>query len=132
MFYRGSAAAVLVFDITNEESFEKLKDWVKEIRSNVDESIVFAIAANKVDLKAHKKVSTRAVVAYAESIRAAVFETSAKNSAGVGEMFAAIARQLIIMYKHDSGTFVSTQKSEVIPSYENGGTGANDSSSCAC
>jgi Ras-related protein Rab-21 len=36
MYYRGASAAILVFDITSAESFEAVKDWVKELKANID------------------------------------------------------------------------------------------------
>eukprot|EP00002_Diphylleia_rotans_P023600 TRINITY_DN4644_c0_g2_i2.p2 TRINITY_DN4644_c0_g2~~TRINITY_DN4644_c0_g2_i2.p2 ORF type:complete len:128 (-),score=41.70 TRINITY_DN4644_c0_g2_i2:1006-1389(-) len=100
MFYRGAAAAVLVFDVTNEASFEKLKGWVLELKQNVEDSLVLAIAANKVDLQSETRVPAKKVQEYAASIRAAVFETSAKDDIGVSELFVAIAKQLVTIYKN--------------------------------
>ena len=35
MYYRGASLALLVYDVTNEESFEKAKEWVSELKNNV-------------------------------------------------------------------------------------------------
>ncbi|XP_041497612.1 ras-related protein Rab-22A isoform X1 [Microtus oregoni] len=50
MYYRGSAAAIIVYDITKEETFSTLKNWVRELRQHGPPSIVVAIAGNKCDL----------------------------------------------------------------------------------
>ena len=50
MYYRGASAAILVFDVTDENSFLVMKDWVAELHANAPEDIVIAIAANKSDL----------------------------------------------------------------------------------
>ncbi|XP_061865294.1 ras-related protein Rab-22A isoform X3 [Colius striatus] len=50
MYYRGSAAAIIVYDITKEETFSTLKNWVKELRQHGPPNIVVAIAGNKCDL----------------------------------------------------------------------------------
>lgn len=39
MYYRGAAGAILVFDVSNEESFQSVKEWVKELRTNIYEKI---------------------------------------------------------------------------------------------
>ncbi|CAM9374369.1 unnamed protein product [Heterosigma akashiwo] len=66
MYYRNAAAAIVCFDITDEESFSKMKDWVQELKANVPEGrLVLAIAATKTDLEAQRAVSrgrARAVV----------------------------------------------------------------------
>jgi len=82
LYYRGAAAAILVFSLTDASSFEKLKEWVRELTSNVEEPLVLAIAANKCDL-AERAVPAEALEKYAESIGALLFETSAKSSLGV-------------------------------------------------
>jgi len=95
MFYRGAAAAIVVFDITNESSFEKLKSWVTELRNNVEHNLVICIAANKQDLSSERRVLPHKVIDYAESIGATVFETSARINSGVEEMFASVANNLV-------------------------------------
>ena len=48
MYYRGAQAAVVVFDLTNHESFEGAKSWVKELQRRGDPSMIVALAGNKV------------------------------------------------------------------------------------
>lgn len=55
-FYRGSAAALVVFDITNQKTFESLDTWLGEIDKYADKDIVLMLVGNKSDL-----VRTRAV-----------------------------------------------------------------------
>merc|ERR1711871_1001265 len=47
MYYRGAAAAVVVYDITNSDSFARAKSWVKELQRQGSPSIVIALAGNK-------------------------------------------------------------------------------------
>ncbi len=82
LYYRGAVAAILVFSMTDESSFEKLKDWVRELQANVDEPLVLAIACNKADLAEQRVVSYDAATEYAASIGALIYETSAKNNTG--------------------------------------------------
>ena len=44
MYYRGAAAAVVVYDITSEQSFERAKKWIIELRQLVCSTIAIAIA----------------------------------------------------------------------------------------
>ncbi|NXR21610.1 RAB5A protein, partial [Cinclus mexicanus] len=50
MYYRGAQAAIVVYDITNEESFARAKNWVKELQRQASPNIVIALAGNKADL----------------------------------------------------------------------------------
>ena len=48
--YRAAVGAVLVFDLTDRESFDSLAHWLKELRENCDEHCLIALVANKIDL----------------------------------------------------------------------------------
>ena len=56
MYYRGAAAAIVVYDITNKESFNGAKSWVKELQRRGDPNVVIALAGNKADLLNKRKV----------------------------------------------------------------------------
>ena len=47
MYYRGAAAAILVYDMTKKSSFEKLQKWVDELKERGPDGIVLCVAANK-------------------------------------------------------------------------------------
>lgn len=51
MYYRGSAAAILVYDITRASTFKTLQNWVEELQSKGPKDIALAIAGNKADLE---------------------------------------------------------------------------------
>ncbi|XP_074196476.1 ras-related protein Rab-31 isoform X3 [Rhinolophus sinicus] len=94
MYYRGSAAAVIVYDITKQDSFHTLKKWVKELKEHGPENIVMAIAGNKCDLSDIREVPLKDAKEYAESIGAIVVETSAKNAINIEELFQGIKNSL--------------------------------------
>jgi len=95
MYYRGAAAAIVVFDITSEDSFTQLQQWVDELRKNSDENIVLAIACNKCDLSGQRAVAFKRAKEYAESVGAIVYETSAKANKGIEDLFVEISRKII-------------------------------------
>eukprot|EP01114_Cavostelium_apophysatum_P003638 TRINITY_DN1369_c0_g1_i1.p1 TRINITY_DN1369_c0_g1~~TRINITY_DN1369_c0_g1_i1.p1 ORF type:complete len:209 (-),score=39.47 TRINITY_DN1369_c0_g1_i1:59-685(-) len=94
MYYRGAQAAIIVYDITSSESFEKAKNWVKELQRQGNPNIVIAIAGNKIDLAQNRKVKTEEAQAYAEENSCLFMETSAKTASNVNELFVAIAKKL--------------------------------------
>jgi len=115
LYYRGAVSALLVYDITNRTSFEKVKDWVNELNRNiVDEPnpsegfflvvsfffifgvLVMLVVGNKVDrAEGHRAVEKKDGEAYAASISADHFEVSAKTGEGVEDMFIFICKKLI-------------------------------------
>jgi small GTP-binding protein len=56
-FYRDSAVAILVFDLTSQKSFEGLKKWLAEIRDYGNQKTTLLLAGNKSDLRVEKSVS---------------------------------------------------------------------------
>ena len=56
MYYRGAAAAIVVYDITNRDTFQRAKQWVKELQRQGNPNIVIALAGNKSDLHSKRKV----------------------------------------------------------------------------
>jgi small GTP-binding protein len=51
MYYRGAAAAIVVYDITDPDSFAGAKSWVKELQRRGDPNVIIALAGNKADLE---------------------------------------------------------------------------------
>ena len=94
LYYKDAAAAILVYDITNHDSFEGLKEWVNELKENEADNIIFAIASNKSDLLEEEKVEPGEARKYAESIGAILKYTSAKDNTGINDIFVEIASEL--------------------------------------
>jgi small GTP-binding protein len=94
MYYRGAAAAVVVYDITNSDSFARAKSWVKELQRQGSPNIVIALAGNKCDLASKRKVETAEASEYAKDNGLFFMETSAKTALNVEELFKAIAKKL--------------------------------------
>lgn len=92
MYYRGSAAALLVYDITKPGSLLALREWADELKRNGPPELVLAVCGNKADLHADRAVDAGTGQAYAESIGALYAETSAKGGEGVGALFLTVAQ----------------------------------------
>jgi len=94
MYYRGAAAAIVVYDITNRQSFVRAKSWVKELQRQGNPNIVIALSGNKLDLADQRKVEIEEAKTYSEENGIMFMETSAKTNTNVTELFKAIARKL--------------------------------------
>jgi small GTP-binding protein len=81
-YYRAAHFAMLVFDVTNRASFEKLPDFLKKLKE-VSPNLPCMVIANKIDLADERRVSQEESFAYAESIGAIYIETSGKTAQGV-------------------------------------------------
>ncbi len=94
MYYRGAAAAIVVYDITDPDSFAGAKSWVKELQRRGDPNVVIALAGNKADLENRKKVDLEEAQAYAEQNGILHVVTSAKEGTNVKSLFVEIAKKL--------------------------------------
>jgi len=100
MYYKGAAAAVIVYDITKPESFDTLIRWVEELKVRAPPNIVIALAGNKCDLESERAITVEQAEQYLQKIeegggeRPIFFECSAKSGQGVQELFKEICRKL--------------------------------------
>ena len=94
MYYKDASAAILVYDITSKQSFDAIKFWVKELKENVQDELVIAIAANKADLIEHENVELSVAQKYSSEIDAIFKQTSAKDNIGIDDVFLKICMNL--------------------------------------
>jgi Ras-related protein Rab-22 len=94
MYYRNAAAAIVVYDITSEATFDVLQEWITELHRLGPQNIVLAIAANKCDLEEKREISRQRGAEYAQEVDAIFMETSALNATNVEEIFVQISRRL--------------------------------------
>lgn len=97
MYYRGAKAAICVFDVTNEESFNRIATWLRDLRSHADPNAVICIAGNKCDRASAFDLTL--AEAYATSVNATFFRTSALTGDGVQEVFDALSRRVADVYR---------------------------------
>ncbi|KAH7470525.1 hypothetical protein PRIC1_001589 [Phytophthora ramorum] len=95
IYYRDADGALLVYDITDAESFRKVRTWVRELRRIVGDDISICIAGNKSDLHRNRKVPEDEARRYAESVGAAHFDTSAKLNRGLEDVFVELTRRML-------------------------------------
>lgn len=90
MYYRGAQAAIVVYDITNQDTFGRAKTWVKELQRQASPNIVIALAGNKQDLANKRMVEFEEAQTYADENGLLFMETSAKTAMNVNDIFLAI------------------------------------------
>lgn len=101
MYYRNAQAALVVYDITKPASFLKARHWVKELQEQASKDITIALVGNKYDLvegdnegEELRKVSVEEGQKLADEEGLLFFETSAKTSFNVNEVFVGIGSKI--------------------------------------
>jgi len=79
LFFKNSKIVVLVYDITNKQSFENLKLWVKDVKDALGDDFIFGVCGNKADLYLKEQVNEEECIKYAESLNGRWIITSAKT-----------------------------------------------------
>eukprot|EP00397_Hematodinium_sp_SG-2012_P054535 GEMP01065843.1.p1 GENE.GEMP01065843.1~~GEMP01065843.1.p1 ORF type:complete len:207 (+),score=38.99 GEMP01065843.1:73-693(+) len=86
-YYRGAHGIIIVYDVTDRESFNSVKHWIEEISRYAAEGANKLLVGNKCDLQSKKVVSYDEAKDLADSLNIKFLETSAKNAHNVEEAF---------------------------------------------
>ncbi|KAK7688880.1 GTP-binding protein yptc1 [Cerrena zonata] len=93
-YYRGAHGIVVVYDVTDGESFEHVKGWLTEIERHASEGVRKLLIGNKSDLVDKKVIEYGVAKDFADEKQLPFLETSAKNSTNVEEAFLALAKEI--------------------------------------
>eukprot|EP01067_Filipodium_phascolosomae_P009022 Filipodium_phascolosomae@DN7946_c0_g1_i1.p1 len=86
-YYRGAHGIIIVYDVTDKDSFQNVKNWINEIDKYATENVNKLLVGNKCDLKAKKVVSYDEGKELADQLGIRFLETSAKNAHNVEQAF---------------------------------------------
>ena len=94
-YCRGADGVILVYDMTDEDSFFNIRHWISVLSEHFDESLAKMVVGNKCDMISERQVSTENGVALAKEYGALFYETSAKNDINVENVFVDISKEII-------------------------------------
>lgn len=93
-YLKNADCIIIVYDITNKESFYSLTNWLNDAKNNTVEGTIFVICGNKIDLKEKRVVTNEEVDEYIKKENLLYVECSAQNGEGIKELFNLIAKNL--------------------------------------
>jgi small GTP-binding protein len=92
MYYHNAHVALVVYSVTERETFEAVDGWLKSLKDNADSNVIIFIIGNKTDLTEQRQVTTDEGNEKAQSSGAEFAEVSAKTGFGVRDLFGLVPR----------------------------------------
>ena len=103
-YYKGAHAILVVFDITDRDSFDHIRNWMADIDKFAKEGVLRILVGNKCDLTNNRQVSTEEAKEIANKYGIKYIETSAKDTINIDDLFISTAKYLLS--KQTGGTGV--------------------------
>ena len=97
-YYKGAHGIILIYDVTDQQSFQHIKDWVDKIKEESNEGVIIYLVGNKIDLIDKRIITNADGNKLAEEIKIKYYETSAKDSTGVKEVFENLVKDMDNLY----------------------------------
>ena len=94
-YYRGAHGILLLYDVTDKDSFRNLSNWLIEIEKNASKNILRVLIGNKCDLEDKIVISYNQGKEFADTYGLKFIETSAKKNLNVSEAFETLGRELM-------------------------------------
>ena len=95
-YYKGADGIVLIFDITDQNTFDKIQDWMNQINSNTQTNeIGLVLIGNKKDLENNRTVTYKDGEALGKELGIKYFETSALTGEGIKEAFEHVTKEIL-------------------------------------
>ena len=94
-YYRGGNGVLVVYDITDRDSFDNLNSWLIEIEKNANKNVYKLLIGNKSDLEEKRKVTYQEGKDFATSNGMQFIETSAKTDSKVKDAFELLTQEII-------------------------------------
>ena len=93
-YYKNSVCAILVYDISNRESFEHISNWIEDCLAQSPKTVFMVLVGNKSDLEDYRQVTFKEGEEMAKNNNIMFFETSAKTGENVEKIFEDSAKEI--------------------------------------
>ena len=94
-YYRTAVAAIVVYDVTKRKSFEKVENWLKELKENAQENITIAVVGNKIDLEKDREVPYQEAHDFVKAHKLRFTETCAFDLETIEPLFKGLAEDVL-------------------------------------
>ena len=98
-FYKSALCIFVVFSLESLDSFNKVNQWIEEIKENNNEDYILVLVGNKFDLTPQRKISKEVIEDYCKNNGIEnYFEVSAKSGENAHEMYKSLVKKLFIKF----------------------------------
>ena len=98
-YYKGANGIILIYDVTNLQTYENVKNWINQIREEANPNVVIYLAGNKVDVNEELRVvKTEEGQKIADEYNLTFYETSAKSGININEIFEDLVKKVDEIY----------------------------------
>lgn len=94
-YYNGAHGIIIVYDVTDRESFNSVKRWMAEIKKHTQADVLRLLVANKTDMSDKREVKTEEGLNLASSYGVGFVEASAKDATNVTEAFTRLSKEML-------------------------------------
>ena len=84
-YYKGANGIILIYDVTNINTYENIKKWLNEIKEEISDKVSIILIGNKIDNENQRKITKEQGEKLANEVNIPFFETSAKTGEGINE-----------------------------------------------
>ena len=109
-YYKGAHAILIVFDITDRDSFDHVKNWMADIDKFAKEGVLRILVGNKCDLVNNRKIGMEEAKEIANKYGIKYIETSAKDTINIDDLFISTTKYLLMKQNSAPGSNRRTKK----------------------
>ena len=127
-YYRGADGIIIVYDITDRNSFAHIKDWLDDVNKYTDDNPLKIIVGNKIDLIKDKQINNNDMKTMTAQTGIEIIECSAKDSIKINELMEIMTKKLIKKKKNEGNK--NTTKSMILNDINNKNKELNNKGCC--
>ena len=127
-YYRGADGIIIVYDITDRNSFAHIKDWLDDVNKYTDDNPLKIIVGNKIDLIKDKQINNNDMKTMTAQTGIEIIECSAKDSIKINELMEIMTKKLIEKKKNEGNK--NTTKSMILNDINNKNKEMNNKGCC--
>ena len=133
-YYKGAKGALIVYDVSQRNTFLKVEKFVNDLKENCDKRVYTILVGNKIDLEENRTVSTEEGKSLANKLKMGFYEVSAKDGTGINNLFQKIVNEV---YDKNNREFKSMASIEIMDSKDEkrfslGGNNSGESKKKKC